>query len=324
MPLAPALPPRRRAESGIALVLVLWMLALLSIIAGSLVFSTRTEVTIATNLASLAQAEASADAGVYRAIHELSLGQPAQVDPTRWKPDGLTRPWLYRDAELRVTIIDESGKIDINMAPPTLLAGLFHALGVEQALADALADAVSDWRDPDDLRSPHGAEKDDYAAAGRDYVPANAPFETIAELRQVLGIDEALFGRLERLVTVHSRQAGINSAMAPREVLLAVPGATPDTVDAYIEQRRVLLEQGLPVPVFPPAQALATQATSAVASILVEAVLRDNTRFFREAVVRITGSGPEPVAILAWRAPPVGAGPAAFETSIVESHAQHR
>ena len=59
------------AQSGIALVMVLWMLALLSVIAGSLVFSSRTEMLMAGNTAALAQAEASADAGVYMAIHEL-------------------------------------------------------------------------------------------------------------------------------------------------------------------------------------------------------------------------------------------------------------
>lgn len=312
-------------QSGVALVLVLWMLALLSVIASSLVFSTRTELLVTGNLASLARAEAIADAGIYRAIHELSAGQTVQADhPARWKPDGLSRHWQYGDADVWVAISDESGKIDLNMAQQPLLAGLFRAVGVEQAVADALADAVVDWRDEDSLRSAHGAEKDDYTAAGRDYVPANTSFETVAELRQVLGIDDALFGLLERLVTVYSQQAGINSAFAPREVLLAVPGATPEMVDAYIEQRRLLLEQGLPAPAFPPAQGLTAPSGNSAATILVSVFLRDNTRFFREAVVRIVGSGPEPVAVLAWRAPLAVDGPVAPGTGIVDPYAQSR
>ena len=196
-------------QSGIALVLVLWMLALLSVIAGSLVFSSRTEVLMAGNLASLAQAEALADAGVYKAIHELAR---PQTDLQRWKGDGLTHLWNFQGAELRVTILDESAKVDLNAAPTVLLKGLFRALGVAESDADALADAVADWRDADDLRSLHGAEKADYAAAGRDYGPANAPFETIEELRQVLGMSDDLFRKLEPLVTVYSRQPGINTA----------------------------------------------------------------------------------------------------------------
>lgn len=290
----------RPVQAGIALVVVLWVLALLSVIAGSLVFSSRTEVLMAGNLSSLAQAEALADAGVHKAIHELAR---PQTDPQRWKGDGLTRLWNFAGTELRVTILDESAKVDLNAAPTVLLKGLFRALGVAEPDTDALADAVADWRDPDDLRSLHGAEKADYAAAGRDYGPANGQFETIEELRQVLGMSDDLFRKLETLVTVQSRQSGINAGVAPREVLLALPGATAEQVDLFLEQRRILLEQGLPAPAFPGAQGLAAGAVGSVFSIQAEAVLGDNARFFREAVVRLTADIRAPVAVLAWRAP---------------------
>lgn len=301
-------------QSGIALVLVLWVLALLSAIAGSLVFSSRTEVSMAGNLASLAQAEALADAGVYKAIHELAR---PQTDLQRWKGDGLIRPWNFQGTRLRVKILDESAKVDLNAAPTVLLKGLFRALGVGEADADALADAVADWRDADDLRGLHGAEKADYAAAGKAYGPANAPFETIDELRQVLGISDELFRKLELLVTVHSRQPGINTAVAPREVLLALPGATPEQVDVFLEQRRILLEQELPAPTFPGVPGLSAGAVVSVFSIQVEAVLSDNVRFFREAVLRLTGNPKEPVAVVDWRAPKENFGSAASVPSVV-------
>ena len=296
----PAILALIRTQSGIALVLVLWMLALLSLIAGNLVFSSRTTVLVAGNLQSQAKVEALADAGVYKAIHELVR---PQTDSQRWRGDGLTHLWYFQGAALRVTILDESAKVDLNATPTVLLKGLFRALGVAEVDADALADAVSDWRDADDLRSLHGAEKADYAAAGRNYGPANAPFETIEELRQVLGMNDVLFRKLERLVTVHSQRAGINSAVAPREVLLALPGATPEQVDFFLGQRLVLLDQGLPSPAFPGAQGLAASAIGSVFSIQVEVLLSDNVRFFREAVVRLTGNAKEPVVVLAWRAP---------------------
>ena len=293
-------PVQPRVQFGIALVLVLWMLALLSVIAGSLVFSSRTEVLMAGNLASMAQAEALADAGVYKAIHELAR---PPTDPQRWKGDGLTHLWNYQGVNLRVTILDESAKVDLNAAPTVLLKGLFRTLGVAESDADALADAVADWRDADDLRNLHGAEKAEYAAAGRNHGPANAPFETIEELRQVLGMSDDLFRKLELLVTVHSRQPGINTAVAPREVLLALPGTTPEQVDVFLEQRRILLDQGLPAPAVPGVQGLSAAAIGQVFSIQVEAVLSDNARFFREAAVRLTVNLKEPVTVLAWRAP---------------------
>jgi len=300
----------RRAKSGthagIALVVVLWMLALLSVIAGSLVYATRTEVQIAGNLASLAQAEALADAGVARAIMEMQ--RPKSTDPAQWRADGLPRQWPYREALLTIVILDESGKIDINTATPQLLTSLFQSVGA--ADPEALADALKDWRDTDDLRSPKGAEKEDYAAAGKTYGPANAAFESVEELRQVLGMTDDLYQRLERSITVHSYQPGVNTAVAPRQVLLALPGATPEQVDAYIEQRRGLLEQGLPVPPFP-AAGVAGAALGSTFSVQVEAVLRDNTRFFREAVVRLSGNIQEAPTILAGRAPTVGTTPSA-------------
>jgi general secretion pathway protein K len=289
-----------RVQSGVALILVLWMLALLTIIGANLVFSSRTALLVAGNLYSRARAEAAADAGVYKAIQEMYR---PQADPERWTGNGRAHLLTFEGATLSVTVLDESAKIDLNTAPTLLLKGLFRALGAAEPDADALADAVADWRDADDLRSLHGAEKADYAAAGRNYEPANAPFETIEELRQVLGMNEDLFRRLEPLVTVYTRQAGINSAAAPREVLLALPGATPEQVDFFLEQRRSLLDQGLPAPVFPAAQGLSGGSTGSVFSIQAEAVLSDNARFFREAVIRLTGNIREPVAVLAWRAP---------------------
>jgi general secretion pathway protein K len=289
-----------RRQTGIALVLVLWMLALLSVIAGSLVFSSRTSLLVAGNLHSQAEAEAVTDAGVYKAMVEL-LRPP--TDAQRWKGDGLTHRWRFHGTELLVTVLDESAKVDLNAAPTVLLKGLLVALGVTESEADALADAVADWRDADELRSLHGAERAEYAAAGKNYGPANAPFEAIEDLRQVFGMHEDLFRKLEPFITVHSRLAGINGAAAPRAVLLALPGASPELVDVYLGLRRAALDQGLPVPIFSVAQALSAGALGSVFSIQVEAVLGHNTRFSREAVVRLTGNIKEPVAVLAWRAP---------------------
>ena len=56
---------------GIALVVVLWTLLLLSLIAAGFLALTRTEVHLARNALDNARAEALADAGVYRGIQAL-------------------------------------------------------------------------------------------------------------------------------------------------------------------------------------------------------------------------------------------------------------
>ena len=58
-------------QSGIALVIVLWVIALLAVIAVSFTTATRGQANLVRNLVENAKAEALADAGLYRAIHGL-------------------------------------------------------------------------------------------------------------------------------------------------------------------------------------------------------------------------------------------------------------
>ncbi len=62
---------RTSGRRGLALVVVLWVLVLLSLVAASFMATTRTEINLTRNLIDNAEAEALADAGVYRAIQEL-------------------------------------------------------------------------------------------------------------------------------------------------------------------------------------------------------------------------------------------------------------
>ena len=286
------------AERGIALVLVLWILSLLAIIANSFVFSTRTDTLLTANLVGLARAEALADAGVQRAIYALL--KPS-VDPARWQGDGRMHAWEYVGERISITIRNESAKIDINTANPELMKGLLRNAGVVDGHAlESLLDAIQDWRDADDLRRPNGAEKEDYIAAGRTYIPANSSFQTLEELRQVLGMTDPVYRRIVGLITVYSGQSGINSSSASREVLLAIPGVDPAAVDAYITLRNV--PPGQIIPIFPPAQAFSA-GDGNVFSIVSDVKLSDNSRFIREAVVRVEQKPNQPATFLAWRSP---------------------
>lgn len=95
-----------------------------------------------------------------------------------------------------------------------MLTELFIGVGVEDDAAIALAAAIQDWRDPDDLVSPEGAEDDEYIAAGLDWGPKNAPFDMVSELLQVLGMTPELYRLIERSVTVYGGQSRPNLAFA--------------------------------------------------------------------------------------------------------------
>src|SRR3546814_12846249 len=76
-----------------------------------------------------------------------------------------TRCTLVTGVQTCALPIYEAGKVDLNTAPQELLARLMRVGGADEATADRVAAAITDWRDADDLRRPQGAELQDYAAA---------------------------------------------------------------------------------------------------------------------------------------------------------------
>jgi general secretion pathway protein K len=290
----------RNAQSGIALVLALWLTVLLTVVASGFAFSMRSEALATRNAVSLAQARAIADGAVERTAFELMRPRVADT----WTFDGQAHRWTEGDATVVAVAVDEAAKIDINAAPDLLLKNMLMNIGgLEEPSAAALVDAIVDWRDPDDLRRPNGAELPEYRAANSKYVPANAPFETIGEAARVLGMTPAVFRRIAPVITVYSRQPGVNAATAGRDVLLALPNTTAEVVDAYVEQRTQALANKLPVPPFPPAQAFGSGPVP-VWRIRAEATLPDGVTFAREAVLRPSQDPQRPLIALAWLEPP--------------------
>lgn len=290
--------PRRR-QSGIAFVVVLWVLALLAILLGSFSLLSRTEHLQARHLFDATQALYAAEAGVNRAIFELM-----QPDPeARWLPDGRSYTFDFDDAGIEVKITDESGKIDLNAANAQTLDLLFQSLGIDAMESVQLADAILDWRDADDLVMPNGAEAPEYEAAGLPYGPADAPFTTVSELQQVLGMNYDLFKAIEPAVTVYTGQASPNAAFAPLESLRAIPGMTEDLARLLIEQRHAWHPTlgGAP-PLLPDGTPLMVQGGTGTYSIESRATLANGAWTRLQATVRIGGAGTSGLAytVLRW------------------------
>ena len=286
-----------KAQRGVALVLVMWAAVLLTVIASTFIIERRTDALVVGNSAAAARAEAAAEAGVHRAMYEMYRND---TSADRWRADGTPRTWAFEGIPVYIELRDESAKIDINTASEALLRGLLVSSGLEDDEAQRLLDAILDWRDPDTLKRPSGAEEPDYREAGLAYKPANAPFQAIEELQLVLGMRPELFRRLAPSITVFSRQPGINPQLATREVLMAIPGVTAELVDQYIADREAARAQGLPLPTFPQAGGLAS-GTTMVLNVLAEARLEDGTVFVREAVALMRPVPRKPVTFVAWR-----------------------
>ena len=234
-------------QTGLALILVLWVLSLLTIMAGSFALSMRREASIVAGIRNNAQAMAVAESGI--ALAEMMLLNP---DPNkRWRADGNIYQINSRDAKVRVRLLSETGKIDINQADQTVLEGLMTYAPVDTEQQTRLVNAILDWRDEDDLIRIEGAEKKEYTDAGLNYHPQNKPFQSIEELQLVLGMNETVFKWIEPLVTVYSGQKQVAMQEATKEVLQVIPGLDMELVDAYIAARLESAMNDLPVPPFP-------------------------------------------------------------------------
>ncbi len=217
-----------RRERGFALLMVLWTLMLLAFLATVYGSNARTEVLLARNLVTNARAEALADGGIYRAAAGLARspregGFRGNGQVYVWRPDGAAAGAATEPPdEVRFTVRDEGGKVDLNQAPAPLLRELLIAVGVKPEKAIALADAIVDFRDEDQEKQPHGAEVRDYKQAGLPWGPKNKPFDVVDELTYVLGMTPEIYRRVAPLVTVWGLGDTPHPYTAPPEVQRAM------------------------------------------------------------------------------------------------------
>ena len=224
----------RATQGGIALVLVLWVIALLTTMAAAVVMTARTDVYLAHNRVAEARIRALSEAAI--TLVALRLRFPEDSD--RWWPDGTLHPWVFAGQGLEIRLYNEGSRIDLNGAPNTLLAGLLRAVGVAAADAERLSTAIVDWRDPDDEAQFQGAESGEYHAAGLPYGSKNAPFASTEELRLVLGFTPELVRALADHVTVNGNGGAVLQEYADPVVLAALD--VPPPVAAPSEEHRSL------------------------------------------------------------------------------------
>ncbi|HBD19379.1 MAG TPA: general secretion pathway protein GspK [Arenimonas sp.] len=286
-----------RANRGAALLLVLWLLLLMAGLVAVFAFSARIEAMQGSALRSQALGRLAAEAGIEVAALRLNQPDPAN----RWLPDGRPYGFEFEGHRIELRIVDESAKVDLNAADVALLANLMRALGIEDTRARQLAAVIQDWRDPDDLVSMEGGAEDrDYAAARREYGARDAPFTTVSELQQLLGMDEATYRLLVPHVTIHGGQPRPRPDFAEASVLLAL-GLPPDQV-AQLLAARAAWQPGLPLPVLPGGDTLAVVG-SGTYSVASRAVRPDGQQVEVTATLRMgaaAGFG-QLYAPLAWR-----------------------
>jgi type II secretory pathway component PulK len=226
-------------HDGMALILALFAIIILTALVVTFASVARTDVLLAGNRTATLQASYAAQSSLNYCRTVLAADDPA-VDSAAedWaqvqdNPPGLDIPGFTVSA----VIEDESACLNVNTATKGMLMAL-------PGMTEEAADSILDWRDANDNSRPLGAESDYYLTLPSPYEAANGPFQTIDELRLVRGVDAALFEGdgtdalpgLRNLVTVRSGESNrgrtdISTATAA-QVAARIGGLTPQQITA--------------------------------------------------------------------------------------------
>jgi len=272
--------PMQRRQDGMALIVVLWLVVLLSIMAAGHSKNVHTDTTLAARQVQSAKARALAEAGINHVILEMLAADSDRKLPA----DGSLFTVRIGDDDVTIAIRDATGFVDLNAAQAELLDAALKACGVGETARRDLVDAIPDWRDGDELRRMHGIEDDDYVAAGVAWTSRDGAFEAVDELKYLPGMSQSRYDCLAPFVTVYSGRGGLNMEYAPPALIKAltgeeVPAAEPDDDTAGGPRNGTFH-----------IYASASGSAASVAAI--------------EAVVRISRASKTPFTIVDWREPP--------------------
>jgi general secretion pathway protein K len=225
---------KARFQRGVALVMVLLIVAMATTIAAFMAQQQGFWQREMENGRDRAQARRIAEAGIdwARAV----LADDASISQS----DNAKEMWAMKlpaipveGGEVQGTIIDQQGLFNLNnlvrngaLSTPDLarFQRLLTALGLPQELGGALVD----WMDTNSETMENGAEDEYYLSLAKPYRCANQPLSDIGELSWVKGFDAAIIKRLQPFVSVLPESGtAVNVNFAPPEVLVAVlPGLT--------------------------------------------------------------------------------------------------
>ena len=259
-------------KRGSALIIVLWVIALLSVLIGGFAYDMHVESKIVSYLRKKLKAEYLAKAGIEYA--QALLSHSTEVKGKTDSEEMRGKYWYTAAKRLRqgyaVMGLTEKlgeGSFTLDIMPEPALRNInglkdddweriFHLCGVPEDRWPELIDCFNDWRDPDDQPNMDGAETDDYYArldppykarghgsrrSGTNTTaatPANtlANLDTVEELLLIKGFNRAILygGYMEENNTNSPVVSGI------ADLLTAIP-ETGLTVNINAASKRVLM-----------------------------------------------------------------------------------
>lgn len=241
------------AEKGIALMMVLWVLVLLSIIALNYFGSNRWNSAATRNLKEETLAYAMAMSGYQEAVNYVLSDKDPAVDfidseGNFWtdidsNTQSVTGKRTTEDGEVEINITDENARININTPDANLLRNLFLYVGIPDEEITGLQDCIVDWKNASglDTHSLNGAGSDYYEGLPDPYTTKKGPFTVPEELALVKGMKPEYFkdgGEGKSLLPLITTFGGntLNINTVPKEVMQLL-GLEDSEIEAIMKQR---------------------------------------------------------------------------------------
>lgn len=220
----------QRPHRGLALVAVLWLIAILGM-----------ATMVALRVISFDMDVATSKVHGSRARQFAEMGIAIGCNPVVRRSD----PLLHQHDEeagggFDVRIISEGARFNLNAIilrnDKDLIRDLFVDWGLELDAAQMVTDSLADWIDADDEEQLNGAEIEWYEDQGRLNQPFNRPFYNLDEVRLVRGMDlvEAAFPAWRDWFTIWGGGA-LDLNEAPAELIAAA-------ADVQVEMAAIIPE----------------------------------------------------------------------------------
>ncbi len=262
----------RAPDGGMALIVVVWVVGLLSLFVMAFAFDMHVEARIASSWRKRFKAEYLSRAGFELArmiLFETRDRDVANPDPSVYLAKGsdeqarqsamavarggsteLTRE--LGEGTLQLSIRPENARINLNsLIHPadrerTLTAWqpLFEAIGLPWETHDALVDCLIDWVDQDELTHLNGAESDYYQTLEPPYQAKNGPLDTVDELALIKGFEEPvpetdrpIYQALAPFLTAYATDAKLNVNAADLSTLMGYLDIDAALADQIVRAR---------------------------------------------------------------------------------------
>jgi type II secretory pathway component PulK len=198
--------PVQTKSNGIALIIVMIAILVLSVMAAGFAYSMKVETRLAQNAENEEQLLWLGRSGVelaryvlseqtripgepYDALNQIWAGGPGSIDESNSPLAGISLDnYQIGDGTVSLKIVDLERRVNINTANAMTLQQALNLMGVDVDDMAIITDSILDWIDTDDNPRLSGAESDYYQRLNPPYYAKNAPIDDLSELLLVRGI----------------------------------------------------------------------------------------------------------------------------------------